>query len=170
MNTVGLAAPRSVLEPAALERFAATLARTATDRHLRLEDEPSERSYRPIWADEHVNAWMIRWCDDADTGFHDHDASGAGIVVLEGIVVEERLVLGGLPIARRFGAGESFHMAASAIHRIRHGGGSPALTVHAYSPPLTIQGVYREGDDGTLERHTMPYTEELRGDVATATG
>jgi mannose-6-phosphate isomerase-like protein (cupin superfamily) len=163
-----LLTPRRVLDPAALERFAASLARSAMGR-CDLRDVPgSARSYELIWADAHVNAWIIRWSDDADTGFHDHDGSSAGIVVLEGAVVEERLALDGPPITRRFRAGESFHMPASAIHRIRHGGGAPAVTVHAYSPPLTVQGVYVEDEQGALERRTAAHTEELRGETRAA--
>ena len=161
-------APRSVLDAGGLERFAVEL---AASRERWLEPESSaagERSYELIWDDTHVNAWAIRWSADADTGFHDHDGSAAGIVVIQGVVVEERLSLHGPPIARRFGAGESFRMPASRIHRVRHGGGAPALTVHAYSPPLSIQGVYRVGDQGALERETVPYTEELRGELAAA--
>jgi hypothetical protein len=86
--------------------------------------------------------------------------------VLEGTAVEERPALGAAPLTRRFGAGKSFHLPASAIHRIRHAGGPSALTVHAYSPPLTVQGVYREGAGGALERYTVPYTEEPEGSRA----
>jgi hypothetical protein len=150
-------APRGLLDGERLERFAASWA--AADWQLPDAAE-HERSYALIWADEHVNAWAIRWSADADTGFHDHDGSAAGIVVVEGAVVEERLSLDGPPIARRF------RMPASAIHRVRHGGGAAALTVHAYSPPLSVQGVYRVGNGGALERETVPYTEELRGELA----
>jgi hypothetical protein len=165
----GVNAPGKLLDGTALERFAAVLA-ASSQRWLEIEGSADEaaRAYALIWADEHVNAWAIRWCDAADTGFHDHDGSAAGIVVLEGSVVEERLALTGPPIARRFGAGQSFRMPPSAIHRVRHGGGAPALTVHAYSPPLQIQGVYRVADDGALVRETVPYTEELRGELAAA--
>jgi hypothetical protein len=51
---------------------------------------------------------------------------------------------------------------------VRHGGGGPALTVHAYSPPLRVQGVYRVAADGALERDVVSYTEELRGELAVA--
>lgn len=165
----GLLAPQQILEPVAVERFARRLAAGARSQRILGDPLATGRSYELIWADSHVNAWIIRWSDDADTGFHDHDGSAAGIVVLEGAVVEERLALGAPPLARRFGAGESFHMPASAIHRIRHAGGRSALTVHAYSPPLTVQGVYRECAEGALERYTVPYTEELRGELALAT-
>ena len=162
--SAAVCAPRGLLDAAGLERFAAQLAHSGGwQLPGRAVDE---RCYALIWSDAHVNAWAIRWSAEADTGFHDHDGSAAGIVVLEGAVVEERLSLGGPPIARRFRAGQSFRMPASAIHRVRHGGGAAALTVHAYSPPLTIQGVYRLADGGVLERETVPYTEELRGEAA----
>jgi Cysteine dioxygenase type I len=161
-------APGEVLDGPALERFAAALA--SSPQRWREIDGPGDRAraYALIWADEHVNAWVIRWSSDADTGFHDHDGSAAGIVVIDGCVVEERLALAGPPIARSFGPGQSFRMPASAIHRVRHAGGGPALTVHAYSPPLEVQGVYRVADDGALVRETVPYTEELRGELAAA--
>jgi len=157
-----IAAPPGILADDALVAFAMALATSSRRRGGLVEAASGTRHYDTIWADEHVNAWLIRWSGDADTGFHDHDVSAAGIVVLDGIVIEERLTLHGAPIARRFGPGERFQLAPSAIHRVRHGGGPPALTIHAYSPPLQVQGVYRVAADGALERDAVPYTEELR--------
>jgi predicted metal-dependent enzyme (double-stranded beta helix superfamily) len=157
----GPAPPSGVLEAAELVGFAVALAGSPERwRHLTCHAGDA-RTYETIWSDEHVNAWVIRWADDSDTGFHDHDVSAAGIVVLEGSVIEQRLALAGPPVARRFGAGQSFHLSASAIHRVRHDGAIAALTIHAYSPPLRRQGVYRTGHDGALERDATPYTEEL---------
>lgn len=158
----GPAQPTDVLEGGELVGFAAALAGAPERWRGLLAPDRCARVYETIWSDEYVNAWVICWPDDADTGFHDHDVSAAGIVVVEGSVLEERLALAGPPVARRFTAGDSFHISASAIHRVRHGGGSPALTIHAYSPPLRHQGVYRSGPDGVLERDATPYTEELR--------
>lgn len=158
-----LAAPHRVLSKAQLRRFAAGLA-GASERWHGLGELPpgSARCYMELWSDEYVNAWAIRWSDDADTGFHDHCGAAAAIVVVDGWVVEERLSLTGSPIAQRFGPGQCLELPASAIHRVRHGGGAAALTVHAYSPPLLVQGVYRVGAGGALERDTVSYTEELR--------
>jgi hypothetical protein len=33
-------------------------------------------------------------------------------------------------------AGQAVDFAASDIHRVVHGGGGPAITINAYSPPL----------------------------------
>ena len=144
-----------------LVRFAAELARAPERWRELVRPVGDGRVYEAIWSDERVNAWAIRWSADSDTGFHDHDDSAGAIVVIDGSVIEERLTMGGAPLGRRFGAGQSFHLPPSAIHRVRHAG-APALTIHAYSPPLSRQGVYRTGPDGVLERDAIPYTEELR--------
>jgi hypothetical protein len=160
-------APGAPLSPVELASFAAALARSPERWREALDPiGPTARSYAEIWSDEYVNAWAIRWGADADTGFHDHDIAAAGIAVIEGSVVEERLALHGPPIARQFSAGQAFHLPAVAIHRVRHGGGAAALTVHAYSPPLRVQGAYRVAPDGALERDVVPYTEELTGLLA----
>ena len=156
-----LAAPPGVLTGEELVEFAAALATTGRPRSRPLHVRGGGRPYRLVWSDANVNAWLIAWYDDADTGFHDHDASAAGIVVIDGAVLEDRLALDGPPITRRYERGESFLLPATAIHRVRHGGRRPALTIHAYSPPLRTQGVYRVAADGALEREAVPHTEEL---------
>jgi hypothetical protein len=158
------APPTEILDAAELMRFAATLADSPEHWRGLVPDGGEERVYETIWSDEHVNAWVIRWSTHSDTGFHDHDVSASAIVVVEGAVVEERLALSGPAVARHFQAGQSFQLSPSAIHRVRHDGGAPALTIHAYSPPLRRQGVYRTGPDGALERDATPYSEELRAE------
>jgi hypothetical protein len=37
-----------------------------------------------------------------------------------------------------------------------------AVSIHAYSPPLWRMGTYVVGTDGTLERRSISYAEELR--------
>jgi mannose-6-phosphate isomerase-like protein (cupin superfamily) len=128
--------------------------------HL-LEDLDGTRAYELVWEDPDVNAWAIRWSEDADTGFHDHDESAAGIAVIRGQVREDRLTLMGAPRSREFGAGETFVVEPVAIHRVLHSGDGPALTIHAYSPPLRRTGAYRVGTDGELERESQPCEVEL---------
>jgi mannose-6-phosphate isomerase-like protein (cupin superfamily) len=130
--------------------------------HLVRHDRDS-RFYAEIFSDAHVSAWLICWTDDQDTGFHDHDRSSGGVAVVAGRVREERLVLGGPPVAKIFVPGECFHFDASTIHRVRHTGAEPAVTMHAYSPPLLRMGAYSAGPTGELVRETLAYTEELRG-------
>jgi quercetin dioxygenase-like cupin family protein len=100
--------------------------------------------------------------DDQDTGFHDHDISAGAVLVLGGRVREERLRIDGPPLNQLFSAGESFHFGPADIHRVRHAGSGPAVSLHVYSPPLMRMGAYVVGSDGVLERHSVSHTEELR--------
>jgi hypothetical protein len=114
---------------------------------------------------DQVNAWLICWSEDQDTGFHDHDASRAAIAVIDGEVREERLRLGAEPTARSFGSGAVFEVPPAAIHRVRHSGSRPAVTIHAYSPPLVRTGAYRTGAKGQLERTVLTLEDELRAEA-----
>ena len=99
---------------------------------------------------------------DDDTGFHDHDLSGGAVAVVAGAVAEDRLALGGSPVTREFVSGQAFHFSAADIHRVRHTGTEPAVTIHAYSPPLWRMGAYEVLPGGELRRHSLSYAEELR--------
>jgi quercetin dioxygenase-like cupin family protein len=150
------------LAPAELEQFLATLVaeRERWEHLVRHADDA--RVYEQIWDDEDVNAWVICWSEDQDTGFHDHDLSAAAIAVISGAVREDRLRLGSSPRSRLTAAGDSFTVPPVAIHRVMHAGSAPAVTIHAYSPPLTRTGVYRVDAGGELQRESLTLEEELR--------
>ena len=130
-------------------------------RHL-VSHRPDARTYEQLHRDDHVAVWLICWMNDHDTGFHDHDLSAGALTVVEGAVREERLVLGGAPAAQTLQAGESLSFRAADIHRVAHVGAAPAVTLHAYSPPLWRMGAYEVLPDGALQRHSLSYAEELR--------
>jgi predicted metal-dependent enzyme (double-stranded beta helix superfamily) len=144
-----------------LERFAVDLACRPERwrRHVRHRDDV--RVYEEIHADHEVNAWVICWSSGQDTGFHDHDESAAGIAVVEGRIREERLNLAAAPSAREYGAGATLTVPPTAIHRVLHAGVGPAVTIHAYSPPLQRTGAYRVGARGELQREAVPIEAEL---------
>jgi mannose-6-phosphate isomerase-like protein (cupin superfamily) len=149
------------LGPEALEAFVKQLAADPERWHALVEHHPDKRTYGLIWQDDDVNAWVLCWSTDHDTGFHDHDVSTAAITVIEGQVREDRLRLDGSAREVVYNAGASFTVPAEAIHRVLHAGDGPAVTIHAYSPPLRRQGAYSLGDDGVLQRHIQSWEEEL---------
>jgi quercetin dioxygenase-like cupin family protein len=154
------------LTGAALERFVAHVAASPELWQHAVRHASDVRVYEQIWDDEDVNAWVICWSEDQDTGFHDHDDSSAAIAVIEGQVREDRLCVGDPPRSRTFGPGQVFTVPAVAIHRVLHAGDAPAVTLHAYSPPLARTGAYRIGADGELERELLSNREELRATAA----
>jgi Cysteine dioxygenase type I len=151
-----------------LERFVDELAAARQRWEHLVRHADDVRVYEQIWDDADVNAWLICWTEDQDTGFHDHDLSAARIAVLAGAVREERLRLGSVPRARLIGAGSRFSVEPVAIHRVMHAGAAPAVTIHAYSPPLARTGVYRTGADGELQRESLTLAEELRAEPTLA--
>ncbi|HSS31837.1 MAG TPA: cysteine dioxygenase family protein [Solirubrobacterales bacterium] len=130
-----------------------------------VQHDPGQRTYKELLRNEHLDLWLICWSFDHDTGFHDHDLSAGAVAVASGSVREERLVLGrpvDAPIARTASAGSSFHFGASDIHRVLHAGTEPAVTIHAYSPPLVRMGSYAIEPSGQLRRHAVSCESELR--------
>jgi predicted metal-dependent enzyme (double-stranded beta helix superfamily) len=124
--------------------------------------DATQRVYEELLSDEHLTAYLICWSEDHDTGYHDHDVSSGAVSVLSGRVREERLRIDGPPRDQTYKAGESFHFSAADIHRVRHAGSDPAVTLHVYSPPLQRMGAYVIGEDGVLARHPVSSGEELR--------
>jgi uncharacterized RmlC-like cupin family protein len=150
--------------PSELDLFVVNLvaARHRWEQHVRHTGDA--RVFEQIWDDAHVNAWVICWSEDQDTGFHDHDESAAAIAVISGEVREDRLRLGSSPRSRVIGTGSTFGVPPVAIHRVMHSGTAPAVTIHAYSPPLARTGVYRVDAGGELQRESMSLEEELRAE------
>ena len=70
--------------------------------------------------------------------------------------------MGGPPRVRRHRAGDVFDFDASHVHRMHQDAATHAVSIHAYSPPLWRMGTYGVGPDGTLERRSISYAEELR--------
>jgi predicted metal-dependent enzyme (double-stranded beta helix superfamily) len=150
------------LTPNELEAFVRELAASPELWIDYVRHDPTQRVYEELLSDAHLTAWLICWVDEQDTGFHDHDASAGAVAVVGGRVCEERLAVGREPSSRRFAAGDAFHFTPSDIHRVRHCGEDPAVTLHVYSPPLARMGAYSIDERGVLARHTIPASQELR--------
>jgi predicted metal-dependent enzyme (double-stranded beta helix superfamily) len=145
-----------------LEQVAAAVAAQSGLWAAHVHHDPEARVYERLHLDDHLEVWLICWMRDQDTGFHDHDVSAGAVAVAGGRVREERLVLGGGAQSREAGAGATFSFEASDIHRVLHAGDAPAVTIHAYSPPLRRMGAYEVGEDGRLRRWSVPSEDELR--------
>ncbi len=156
------------LTPGELEAFVRELAERPELWIERVRHDATQRVYEELLSDAHMTAWLICWMNDHDTGFHDHDVSAGAVAVVGGRVHEERLTIGGQPRRRTFAAGDAFHFSPADIHRVRHAGADPAVTLHVYSPPLARMGAYVIDEHGVLARRTQGSSEELRplADVA----
>jgi len=113
--------------------------------------------------DPSVDIWLICWDAAQETGLHDHDRSSGAVRVVEGTLLEDFFAGrdGGIALETRPHRGGSlFSFDASYIHDVRHDGGPPATSIHAYSPALWRMGHYAIGPQG-LGRISLTYVEEI---------
>ncbi len=151
--------------------------------HPHVRHDPLQRTYHEVARTDRYSAWLICWMPGHDTGFHDHDGSSGVGLVLRGQVIESRLRIGsaepaaedryhaaglpeaaplGPPVERTCSRGQHFSFAAHDVHRVHHTGDEPAVTLHVYSPVLLRMGSYEIAPNGTVRRHMLDETEELR--------
>jgi hypothetical protein len=125
--------------------------------------ERDRRFYVQLHRDPHVDIWLICWDAEQETGLHDHDRSAGAVRIVEGTLLEDYLAVGdagfGLDTIRHR-AGSAFSFDATHIHDVRHDGGPPATSIHAYSPALWRMGHYVIGPRG-LGRVSQTYVEEV---------
>lgn len=126
----------------------------ANDRRLwepHLRFDPDSRYYHLLHLDAAVEIWLLCWVGPNDTGWHDHGASSAGVVVAQGAIMEEVPTLAG-PVSRRLGTGDSISMPPGHIHRMHAAHDTTGVSVHVYSPPLGRVAQYRADAAGRVFR------------------
>ena len=123
--------------------------------------DASHRRYELLYEDGQMDAWVLSWMPGQGTGFHDHGASAVGICCVQGTVREALPCSGAPEVERDVGVGDRRRGNAGYIHRVRHGGGEPAVTIHVYSPRLDEVGQYRVAENGVMRREAAPGRVEL---------
>lgn len=119
------------------------------------------RRYELLYEDDWVDIWVLSWMPGQRTGFHDHDRSGVGLCCAQGALDEGMLVLGASAEPVRLTPGTSRNGAGGYIHSVAHVEGEPAVSIHAYSPPLMVVGQYSQDDSGRLVRTPEHGRKEL---------
>jgi hypothetical protein len=163
-----LEADRDLTRPELLELSAAIGAeRPLWEQHVR--HDVVDRHYVQMYRDPNIDIWLICWAARQDTGYHDHDRSQGAVYVCEGAVYEDyfrRDEDGWIrEQTKRHDAGGQFDFDATYIHGVRHADGSPAVSLHCYSPALWRMGHYEPDPNGVLRRVAMTYADELLGGV-----
>jgi hypothetical protein len=149
---------------AALTELTSALARERRLWAHLVRHDPLQRVYTELYRDVHLDVWLISWQNQQDTGFHDHDLSSGAVFVCEGELVEDRLIAGSegiREVSRPRPAGSGFDFDAARVHRMRHPGGTPAVSLHAYSPSLWRMGYYSFDEGGNLCRASVTYADEM---------
>jgi rhodanese-related sulfurtransferase len=96
------------------------------------------RWYERLYHGPDYDVWVISWLPGQSTGFHDHGASSGAFVVATGILEEHR------PGERThvIHPGEPRAFGPDLAHDVRNVSLAPAISIHAYSPPLSEMNEY----------------------------
>jgi len=139
----------------------------------------SRRWFTRIHGDEELDIWLISWVPGHPTELHDHGGSLGALTVVSGSLSEFRWDGRGLR-RRRLDAGDQAGFPLGWVHDVvwaprpvtgpAAGTASrsweperPALSVHAYSPPLTAMSYYEVTDRNRLRRQRTELTDQPEG-------
>jgi rhodanese-related sulfurtransferase/mannose-6-phosphate isomerase-like protein (cupin superfamily) len=96
------------------------------------------RWYERLYHGPDHDLWVISWLPGHSTGFHDHGASSGAFVVATGALEEHRP---GEP-TRIIHPGKARAFGPDYAHDVRNTSLAPAISIHAYSPPLDEMNEY----------------------------
>jgi predicted metal-dependent enzyme (double-stranded beta helix superfamily) len=150
--------PGRLLSARQLSDLALRLAANPAEWIARVRLNPEGRWYERIHLDDSHDVWVISWLPGQATGFHDHGEVNGAFAVVWGTLIERRVVgaaAAGRIVAKPVGAGGSRAFGAGYIHDVRNAAAAAvAVSVHAYSPPLSAMTRYDLTEGGLVKLDT----------------
>ena len=128
----------------------------------RVRLDPEGRWYEQVRTGGCYEIWLISWLPGQETGFHDHGGASGAFTVVLGTLQESRVVGGATAaqvLAQPVGAGATRSFGPRYIHNVRNTDASSlAVSVHAYSPPLSAMTRYELTQSGLVRLGTEAAT------------
>ncbi|HEU5266763.1 MAG TPA: cysteine dioxygenase family protein [Jatrophihabitans sp.] len=147
------------LDPVQLIEFTRFYAdEVGAGRYPYVDYDAQHRWHQRIYRDPRLDIWLISWLPEQGTELHDHGGSAGSFTVLSGNLTEAVVSGGRLRDATRQ-AGDSVGFGAHYVHDVRNLSEAPAVSVHAYSPPLSTM-TYYDLADGVLNPITSLATDD----------
>ena len=151
-----------LLTPRQLAAEVRRLTDAPADWVARVRLDPEGRWYEQIRVDDSCELWLISWLPGQSTGFHDHGGANGAFGVVWGELDEHMVARGSVGPAgsvgsavRAVAAGQVRSFGAHHVHDVRNSSaGSVAVSVHAYSPPLSAMTRYDLAPGGLVPIRT----------------
>jgi predicted metal-dependent enzyme (double-stranded beta helix superfamily) len=133
-----------VLTPRQLAAEVRRLTSAPAEWVTRVRLDPEGRWYEQIRVDDALELWLISWLPGQSTGFHDHGGANGAFGVVWGELDEYVAARGAATVpASPVAAGAVRSFGPRHVHDVRNSSaGSVAVSVHAYSPPLSAMTRY----------------------------
>ena len=140
---------RSPLSQARLQQVVAGLAADQRQWRGLVRYTEETRWYKRLIDGGDHDVWLLSWLPGQGTGFHDHGHSAGAFAVALGALQEWTAPAGrpshaGVTMAQ--GAARSF--GPWYVHHVINASAQPAVSVHAYSPPLASMRRFEFSPDG----------------------
>jgi rhodanese-related sulfurtransferase/predicted metal-dependent enzyme (double-stranded beta helix superfamily) len=160
MSVVSLARP--ALSRAELVALTQRYAEEVREGRHEVHADPDERWHVRLHCDDQVDVWLISWTQSQGTELHDHGGSSGAFTVVEGTLTESvwsgSVETGRLRDLER-GTGATVGFGEHYVHDVRNTAEPVAVSVHAYSPPLTLMNFY-EVEEGRLSKLASSWTDD----------
>lgn len=121
--------------------------------------DPVSRWAIQLSSDAYTDVWLISWTQEQSTDLHDHAGSLGALTVVSGVLTE-RFWSGTRLRDRQLATSRAVGFPVGHVHDVVNTKAEPAVTVHAYSPPLTAMGYYEVDGAGSLRRVRTILTDE----------
>jgi hypothetical protein len=153
LATLGQSGPRPWtgrpgLSPARLGGMVRLVA--STDRWLdRVKFCAEQRWFCRLELTEDYEIWLLSWLPGQRTGLHDHGEAAGAFAVARGDLRETLARPGSRQLRHRpAGEGTVRSFGRQHLHEMANVSAAPAISVHAYSPPLTAMRKYEMTPSG----------------------
>ena len=133
------------LSPGQLAAEVRRLTSSPAEWVARVRLDPEGRWYERIQMTDDFEVWLISWLPGQSTGFHDHGVSAGAFGVVWGELEESVATRRGgkQRPATRVTSGDVRSFGPHYVHNVENSAtGSVAVSVHAYSPPLSSMTRY----------------------------
>ena len=109
------------------------------------------RWYQRLARADDYEVWLLSWLPGQGTGFHDHGGSSGAFTVTQGALQELTAPDGRPnPVAATMTQGAARSFGPWYVHHVINASAQPAVSVHAYSPPLESMRRFGFSPDGQI--------------------
>jgi hypothetical protein len=125
-----------------------------------VQADTENRWHVRLLCDDELDLWLISWTAEQGTQLHDHGGSSGAFTVVEGKLEEAiwQPARGELD-DREHSAGDTVVFGEHYVHDVRNIRQETAVSVHAYSPPLSSMRYY-DVDAGRLTTLAHVWTDD----------
>lgn len=137
-----------MLSPDQLGRLARSVAEADSWRSI-IRFTTQERWFRRLALTDDYEIWLLSWLPGQRTGFHDHGDAAGAFAVAQGDLRESLASPGRTAVRTRIAvAGSVTSFGRRHVHDVANVSAEPAVSVHAYSPPLAAMRRYEMAVSG----------------------